>query len=111
MLANYVSSLPSLAKDRYNTKILDIDGVDPYDLPNGSWCLDKEKLPDVNQARIVQYFVLGTSAYTCQDFAAYKSLGAYKTFISGWVRDVRSYTPDGCKNTVVSAKVNAFDFE
>jgi hypothetical protein len=57
---------------------------------------------------MVNYFVLGVSHYTAEEFRAHKSLTAYRTFVSGWVRDVASYKPDGCGNTIVSAKVCTF---
>ena len=108
MASNYVDLLPQSEKERYNAKILAIDGLDPHEIPKSSWTYDKQKLPDVNQARIVQYFVLGKSAYTCEEYAAYKSLKAYRMFVSGWVRDIASYQPDGCLNTVVTAKASVF---
>jgi hypothetical protein len=106
MAAKHLESVPEASKKRYSDKILNIGGLDPYEIPSQSWSDNKDLLPEVNHARIVQYFVLGTSHYTCDQFGAYKSLNAYKSCVSGWVRDVRCYKPDGCLNTVVSAKVN-----
>ena len=55
---------------------------------------------------IVNHFALSRSAYTCEQLQAYKSLDSYKLFVSGWVRDIKSYRPDGCQNSVISAKVS-----
>ncbi|KAK7480023.1 hypothetical protein BaRGS_00028756 [Batillaria attramentaria] len=101
----YTDTLPPEAKQRYFEKIVDIDGVDPYDIPKRSWSADPEDLPEVDYICIVNYFVFAKSANTKDEFRAYKSLKSYKAFQAGWVRDVVSYRPDGCQNTVVSAKV------
>ena len=77
---NKKANQASSARQRYLDKLLEIHGVDPQDIPQKSWSNNHDDLPEVNYARIVQYFVLGKSAYTAQEFAAYKSLSAYKTF-------------------------------
>ena len=55
---------------------------------------------------IVNYFVLGKSAYTTEELRAYKSLESYRLFVAGWVRDVKSYTADECQNIVIATKVS-----
>ncbi|KAK7101771.1 hypothetical protein V1264_020101 [Littorina saxatilis] len=90
---------------RYHQKILEIDGNDPYDIPTRCWSANPDDLPELSYINIVNYFVLGKSAYTCEQLKAYKSLDSYRLFVSGWVRDVKCYRPDGCQNSVISAKV------
>ena len=36
----------------------------------------------------MNYLVLGTSAYTAQQFKAYRSLEAYNQCLNGWIMDV-----------------------
>ncbi|KAL8613335.1 hypothetical protein ACOMHN_052574 [Nucella lapillus] len=102
---NYVDKLIPAAKERYAEKTVAIDGIDPYEIPKNSWLASPDNLPDVTYISLVNYFVYGKSAYTQDDFKAYKSLSSYKLFVSGWVRDVQSYMPAQCKNTVIAAKV------
>ena len=109
-LRTYASKLLPEAKLRYFRKLIDVDGVDPYDIPKSSWSKSVEDLPAVDYAAIVNYFVFGCSAYTCEDFKAYKSLQAYKLFVSGWVRDIHTFKPDGCANVIVTAKVSIIIF-
>ena len=54
---------------------------------------------------IVNYFVYGVSAYTCDEFRAVKSLNAYKLFVAGWVREIKFYRPNACPNIVVTGKL------
>ncbi|KAK7100130.1 hypothetical protein V1264_023125 [Littorina saxatilis] len=90
---------------RYHQKILEIDGNDPYDIPTRCWSANPDDLPELSYINIVNYFVLGKSAYTCEQLKAYKSSDSYRLFVSGWVRDVKCYSPDGCQNSVISAKI------
>ncbi|KAK7092303.1 uncharacterized protein [Littorina saxatilis] len=92
-------------KQRYKEKLLDIQGNDPYKIPAKSWSTDPENFPDIESVGIFSYFVLNVSYYTSEQFRAYRSLAAYKTFVAGWVRDIKTYKPGGCENIVVTAKV------
>lgn len=93
-------------KQRYKEKLLDIQGNDPYKIPAKSWSTDPENFPDIESVGIFSYFVLNVSYYTSEQFRAYRSLAAYKTFVAGWVRDIKTYKPGGCENIVVTAKVS-----
>ncbi|KAK7489626.1 hypothetical protein BaRGS_00019021 [Batillaria attramentaria] len=101
----YAERLLPKSKIRYEKKLLLIDGNDPYELPTNVWSVNPDDLPEITYITIVNYFVLGKSRYTSEEFRAYKSLESYKTFVAGWVRDIRCYQPQGCPNVVVSAKV------
>ena len=104
-LRNYVDRLLPEARARYVRKIFDIDGIDPYEIPERSWSSNPVDLPEVNYISFVNYFYLEKSAYTREELRAYKSLEAYKAFVAGWVQEIQSYRPDGCDNVVVFAKV------
>ena len=56
---------------------------------------------------IVNYLVLGCSAYTLQDFKSYKSLEAHMQFTNGWVQEMKVFVPDNCDNVVVLTKVSS----
>ncbi|KAL2083840.1 hypothetical protein ACEWY4_019358 [Coilia grayii] len=43
-----------------------------------------------------------------QQFKCYKSLESHEQFCCGWVQDLQIYTPGGCENTVVLAKVRSY---
>lgn len=106
----YFERLDATAKGRYAEKISLIDGNDPYQTPKRNWCTNPDSFPNLDYFGIVNYFVFGTSAYSMQAFKAYKSLQAYKTFVAGWVRDISTYTPDGCDHSVTTAKVSILLF-
>ena len=51
---------------RYNQKILDIDGNDPYEVSAKCWSTNPDDLPELIYINIVNHFVLGRYAYTCE---------------------------------------------
>lgn len=106
LCSNYPDSLPQDERRRYSEKLLYIDSYDPYDIPVASWSKSSENLPCTNYADIVNYVVFAKSAYTLDQFKAYKTLGSYKLFVAGWVRDIWSFQPTDCRNIVVTAKVS-----
>ena len=80
-----------------------MDGNDLYEIPAHSLATNPDSLPELSYISIVNYFVLGKSAYTSEELQAYKSLESYQIFVAIWIRDVKSYTPDGCQNIVITA--------
>ena len=73
-MASYVDTLSDSAKKRYFEKINLIDDVDPYAIHPDNY---DHQFPPINLWSIGKYFVYTTSAYTSQDFNAYRSLQAY----------------------------------
>ena len=65
-------------------KISVVNDTDPYTIRS----LDSNMLPAIEATDLVNYLVLGTSAYTVDQFKAYRSLDAYNHFHSGWVKEV-----------------------
>ena len=51
--AKYVDTLPPEPKQRYFQKILDIDGLDPYQIPKRSWSANVDDLPEILYPEIV----------------------------------------------------------
>ncbi len=92
MSESYITTLSAEAKTRYEEKIKLIGGLDPY-----SSNLGKEigNIPPVDAADMLFYLVLQTSYLTSQQFKARKSLQAYNQFISGWVKDVKTWLISG----------------
>ena len=92
MSESYITTLSAEAKTRYEEKIKLIGGLDPY-----SSNLGKEigNIPPVDAADMLSYLVLQTSYLTSQQFKARKSLQAYNQFISGWVKDVKTWLISG----------------
>lgn len=74
-------------KERYKMKISLINNVDPYksslDLSS-----DFNTAPDVSWGDVYNYLVHSHSAYTMEQFKAFKSLEAYKYFKCGWVKSM-----------------------
>ena len=81
---NYVNKLSVADKRRYLEKTEDIG--DPYAYALST--LDQEDLPPVRSPDILNYLVLTTSFCTSDRFKEYKSMDAYKYFISGFVSSV-----------------------
>ena len=84
-MSTYAENLSDEAKARY-LKML--GGLDPFvGLPGAP----TEAVPPVDASDLVAYVVLQTHFITTQKFKAHKSLEAYNQFVSGWVKDVRSW--------------------
>ena len=79
----YRQKLNNEARDRYLSKLSDINGIDPYDLCSKDWSSDVTSLPPTSSVDITNYLVFGVSAYTCEEFKAYKSLEAHGQFTNG----------------------------
>ncbi|KAK9958524.1 hypothetical protein ABG768_008314 [Culter alburnus] len=101
----YREKLNNTAKQRYLEKLLDINTIDPYDLPVTEWTKNPEALPPLTYPDIVNYLVYGISAYTMQQFRSFKSLEAYQQFCCGWVQDLQTHKPVNCESSVILAKV------
>ena len=76
--------------ERYVQKCQKI-GADPYNIPRHMFkdatSLQEDELPDLDYGNIYSYLINFT-LYTNKILQAYKSLEAYKYFISGWVREI-----------------------
>ncbi|KAL3874727.1 hypothetical protein ACJMK2_037699 [Sinanodonta woodiana] len=85
-----------------------IDSLDhqhhPYQIEPKKFSANEEQLPDVTFGDIIMYLVNGASAYTLEQFEAYKSLEDYNYVVSGWVDHVNTYKPEGCANVIATAK-------
>ncbi len=89
LLSTYAKSLPVEAKKRYMEKLTAISGVDPFTLQ----ALEAaESLPQVDATDLVSYLVLQTNFVSLKQFKSHKSLEAYNQFVSGWVKEVSSWT-------------------
>ena len=107
MLSSYAEKLSLEAKQRYREKLSAISGVDPFTLQVGkrSGPLEAaESLPQVDAADLVSYLVLQTNFITAKQFKSHKSLEAYNQFVSGWVKEVNSWTGPG--KFVVTGRVS-----
>ncbi|KAK7113353.1 hypothetical protein V1264_012653 [Littorina saxatilis] len=73
------------------------------------WSANPDDLPELSYINIVNYFVLCKSAYrnTCEQLKSLQQFGFLPTFCLwlGDMRDVKCYSPDGCQNSVISAKI------
>ena len=78
--------LSTLERQRYAEKIKLI-GVDPYKIKKPDLSMNKDFYPSLQYPDVVNYLVFARSAYTTDQFMAYKSLEAYKFFTAGWVRE------------------------
>ncbi|XP_035981353.1 uncharacterized protein LOC118556891 [Fundulus heteroclitus] len=101
----YRDKLNKDARDRYLAKLTSISNIDPYELAAKAWTADPSLFPPTTNMDIIFYLVNGVSAYTLEEFRNYKSLEAHGLFTNGWVQDLYSFQPEGCTNTVVTAKV------
>lgn len=87
MFSDYYYTLDAESAVRYREKIAVI-GVDPY-LVDIKQCSNKiEDFPKTIYPDIVNYLLYTKSAYTHEDFKAYKGLDAYKQATCGWVKSI-----------------------
>lgn len=92
-----------LPEERYRQKISIINGQDPYDVKLSNMIDD---FPNLQWGDIINYLVFGRSAYTLQEFKAFKSLEAYNHFVCGWVKAVEVGKINGW--SVIRGKVCIF---
>lgn len=104
-LSSKVQQLQPEDVERYHDKIQVVDGIDPYTMD-----FDAGVLPlTVDFDKICSYLVFKNSFRTGQPHLNRKSLDSYKSFTSGFVKEVL-----GCRCNdvfVVSGKVIYFDYQ
>lgn len=88
--SQYAKELGEPSRSRYNQKIGQHIGYDPYTLKKSDFSHDLADLPGVEAIDITNYLVLQTSYYTASQMKAYKSLEAYNYLVCGWVNDLGS---------------------
>ena len=93
----YRDKLDADAKARYQQKIDQLDGLDPYE--HTEWISVKQShpqnfdlLPHLTEVNIFQYLVHGTSFCTMDEFNNRKALDCHNRFTVGFVGDLRMYT-------------------
>jgi len=96
-LSDYAEGLPEDAKARYKYKIsfingvAFINGVDHFLSTYSSGVSESESCPPVDSCDLVSYLVLKTSFLTLDQFRARKGLEAYNQFVSGWVKEIKTW--------------------
>ena len=86
-LNKYSSTLNGDVLKRYFEKTNKI-GYDPYELETKFFVDNRKSLPVVSYYDVMNYFILGKSAYTESQKRNHKSMDSYKLIIDGWVREV-----------------------
>lgn len=83
-------NLEAEVKARYVSKTLEAFCVDPYVSRECSvcpWKVYRSRMPEVTYTDTYNYFVTSKSAYTHQQFRAYKALEAYSVCL--WMGEIR----------------------
>ena len=93
MLSKYAEKLLADEKKRYLDKIASVNNIDPYTLIAS--VLKADTLPTIEVPDLYNYLILGTSAYSSQQFKAYRSLEAYNQCCSGWIKELAGCIIDG----------------
>lgn len=83
-------------KERYDKKILECDGIDPYTLVTKNLSVNPKDFPDLTVLDIGNYMIQSASPYTKRSFNAYKSTEAYSFFESGFVLSIGSKRTNDC---------------
>lgn len=108
-LSDYVEGLPDEAKSRYKDKISLINGLDPFSSDYCSKLVESESYPPLDSCDLLSYLVLKTSFLTLEQFRARKGLDAYNQFVSGWVKEIKTWSVSG-KYLTVGRVSNCFLF-
>lgn len=94
--SDYFKNLTENIRQRYITKMLLINDIDPYCLKKSSqFWISSNDPPTVSEVDIFSYFVLTHSSYTAEQFKAYKSLHATKYVEAGFVEDLLTFKVNG----------------
>lgn len=86
----YYETLTGDVRNRYDEKIRQCDGIDPYEIKEQDLSKDTKDFPEITLLDIGNYFVHSTSSFTKKSFKAYKSMESYKYFQSGFVLNMGS---------------------
>ena len=90
-LSNYVEEIPKDANSRYNQKVTLIGGVDPFSSDYYKSLSEGKSCPPVDSCDLLSYLVLKTNFLTVEQFRARKGLDAYNQFVSGWVKEIKTW--------------------
>jgi hypothetical protein len=103
MFSKYAAKLVGDERKRYFEKVSVINNVDPFTL--SSSVLNADIPADRTTGPLLyNYLVLGTSAYTSDQFKSYRSLEAYNQCYSGRIKELAGCLIDG--KFVVVGKVS-----
>ncbi|KAB0799163.1 hypothetical protein PPYR_07043 [Photinus pyralis] len=103
--SDYCNTLQADVKSRYMDKIKLVNNIDPYIISISSCSKNCEDFPSVTYFDIVNYLVFNKSAYTQEEFKAYKSLEAYNLYNCKWVRTLCAKKISNSDNILVLAEV------
>ena len=102
-VSSYADSLTCEALKRYKDKISVLNYLDPFAHSLGKPTDDI--IPPVEASDIVSYLVLQSSFVTTKQFKARKSLEAYKQFVCGWCKDVKTWKVEGVYLTTARVRI------
>ncbi len=109
LLGGYFSLLKDeTARKRYKEKLELIEHLDPYEMDRKEWEDNVDLWPSVTHIHVGMFLLLTPSVYSGDDLMNYKSMESYRSFLSGWVREilVKIVTNlDGSKKVIMIAKV------
>lgn len=84
------SKLTGENKNRYDEKVLECGGVDPYIIKAKDLSLDPKDFPDISMFDITNYMIHKVSPFTKKFYDNYKGTEAYVFFESGFVLSLGS---------------------
>lgn len=82
---SYYEGLNTETKTRYDLKIEQCGGTDPYAINQKDLSVSRSDFPEITLIDIGNYMVHALSSFTKRSFKAYKSMEGYKFFESGFV--------------------------
>lgn len=88
--SNYFESLCEEMKLRYEAKIKNIAGIDPYLLKDKELSNDRIDFPEITLLDIGKHMIHSVSPFTKKQFKNYKGMEAYSFFESGFVVKIGS---------------------
>lgn len=86
----YYFKLSANSKSRYDQKIIDCDGIDPYAIASKDLSTNPKDFPDITMYDIGDYMIHSVSPFTKRFLDNYKGTEAFKYFESGFVLDMGS---------------------
>lgn len=86
----YYLKLSGDSKVRYDQKIQDCDGIDPYVIKTKDLSTNPKDFPDIAMYDIGDYMINSVSPFTKRFLDNFKGTEAYKYFESGFVLDLGS---------------------
>jgi hypothetical protein len=104
-IGSYKRTLDTVSRKRYDTKIEQCGGVDPFDLNSSVMSSDPVDFPSITKQNVKDYFTKTTCHVTGIQLCIQRGLESYELTVAGYVDVMEALYLERLKNFIVRGKV------